>query len=358
MTTQELKKFILTNNKTEYILQDLGCHDIVFHSSKNSWSATQPDGNNKMGVIIKNTPYMNYYSYSRSIDVSEGQDIFNLIQTAKNIKFVDAVKYVHKLLGLQYKYAPKKEPETPKFDPLAIFKRAAIRKRICNVNDIKYMDETALNDFYPYIHIDLFREGIIEKTIKKFGLCYSYRMKRTVFPHRMWCTGELLGYNARTSILNYEEFGISKYFITPGMNKTNNLYGCWENMKDIEEQQIIVLGESEKSVLKRDSRNDSTWVALSGKTISEEQRRIILGLDVKEIVICLDNDVPEVEVWSICEKFFRLRKVSYIKDRWGLIGEKDSAADAPNKIYDFMFRHRIEYTEKEHQNYLRSLKKK
>ena len=83
-------------------------------------------------------------------------------------------------------------------------------------------------------------------------------------------------------------------------------------MDEIEKKHVIVIGESEKSVLKRDSRGDGTWVAISGKTLSEEQVRIILGLDVNEIVIALDNDVPEEEIWSMCERFFRQRKVFYI----------------------------------------------
>lgn len=363
MTALELKKFIYDNNKIEYILESLGCTKIVFHpntiENKSTFSACQPDGDNVGGVIIKVCSQLNYYSYSRRINIEDGKDIFNLIEDIKKVKFIDAVKYVHKLLGLEFKYSPKKkEPEKPKFDPLAVFKKATSKRRVCNVEDIKFLDEDILDDFYPGIHIDLFREGIIKKTIDKFHLGYSYKWKRTIFPHYYWLTGQLMGYNARTSVDNYELFDIPKYFITPGMHKEINLYGLWENMKDIEEQHIIVIGESEKSVLKRDSRGDSTWVALSGKNISEEQVRIILGLNVNEIVIALDKDVIEEEIWSICEKFFRQRKTSYIWDKHDLLNAKDAPADAPNKIYNYLFKYRIEYTEETHRKYLKSLEKK
>jgi DNA primase len=276
------------------------------------------------------------------------------------MKFAEAIKYTHKLLGLEYKYSPKKkEPEKPKFDPLAMFKKAALKKRyVCDVGEIKYLDEDVLDDFYPGIHIDLFREGIIKKTIDKFHLGYSHRWKRTIFPHYYWLTGQLMGYNARTSVENYDLFDIKKYFLTPGMKKELNLYGLYQNMDEIEKKHVIVIGESEKSVLKRDSRGDGTWVAISGKTLSEEQVRIILGLDVNEIVIALDKDVPEVEIWSICSKFFRQRKVSYIWDKHNLLGKKDSAADATNQIYNYLYKYRIEYTEELHQKYLKSLENK
>lgn len=89
--------------------------------------------------------------------------------------------------------------------------------------DFNILNESKLHDFVPYIHIDLFREGIMPWTIKKFGLAYSYRYKRNVIPLRYWLTGELLGFNMRTSIENYELFDIKKYYITPGYPKQMNL---------------------------------------------------------------------------------------------------------------------------------------
>lgn len=358
MTSLELKQYIYDNKKIEYILEDLGCKQIVFHPDKSFYSACQPTGDNVMGVVIKNCNNLNYYSYSRNIHIEDGQDIFNLIQNVKNIKFSDAIKYTHNVLGLEYKYSPKKkESAKPKFDLCALFKKAASKKRrICNVADIKYLDEDILEDFYPGIHIDLYKEGIIKKTIDKFHLGYSYKWKRTIFPHYYWLTGQLMGYNARTSVANYDLFDVKKYFITPGMQKEINLYGLYQNKKDIEKQRIIVIGESEKSVLKRDSRGDSTWVALSGKNISEEQVRIIFGLDINEVVIALDKDVIEPEVWSICERFYGKRKVSYILDKWDLLDKKDSPADANNTIYNFLFKHRVIYDENKHNEYLKCIK--
>lgn len=360
MTSIELKQFIYENHKIDYILEDLGCKKILFHPMKEYWTACQPDGDNPLGVVIKNNLNLNYYSYSRNIHIEDNKDIFDLIQNVKNIKFIDAIKYTHKLLGLEYKYRPQqKAPTIQREDPLAMFKKAAAKtRRICNVCEMKYLEEDVLDDFYPGIHIDLFHEGIIKKTIDKFHLGYSYKWKRTIFPHYYWMTGQLMGYNARTSVANYDLFDIKKYFLTPGMKKELNLYGLYQNMSEIEKRHVIVIGESEKSVLKRDSRGDSTWVAISGRVLSEEQRRIILGLDVNEVVIALDKDVPEEEVWHMCAQFYPARKVSYIWDSYDLLGEKDSAADACNKIYNFLYNHRIEYTEDIHRKYLKSLAKK
>ena len=360
MTSQNLKEYILDHNQIEFILESIGCHSIEFHPDKEYWSSTQSDGDNKFGVIIKNNSYLNYYSYSRNINVDEGKDLFYLIQVTKKITFAETMKYVHKLLGLNYTFKKEepKEETVEKCNPLSIFQNVKKRRRSVNVLDFKPLDENVLEDYEPTIHIDLFREGIIGKTIKKFGLMYSYKWKRSIFPHRFWSTGELIGINARSSIENCEELGISKYFITPGMPKSINLYGLWENYKDIEKAGYITIFEAEKSVLKRDSLNDSTGVALSGHSISDEQVRIILGLNIREVVIALDKDVPIEEVWHICEKFFHQRKVSFIWDKHNLLGAKDSPADSPNKVYEFLFKYRITYDERMHKKYEKSLGKK
>jgi DNA primase len=194
-------------------------------------------------------------------------------------------------------------------------------------------------------------------TREKFKLAYSYKHKRVVIPMRFWLTGELLGFNQRTTVENYEEFGIKKYFITPTYPKALNLYGLYENYDSIQKAGYVVIAESEKSVLKRDSLGDGTVVALSGKSISDEQVRILMGLNV-EIVIGLDKDVDVSEVRHMCEKFKNARKVSYIHDFMGILGDKDAPMDASNKDYQFLFESRIVYDRSEQRKYQENLKDK
>lgn len=357
MTSQDLKQYIFKNEKIEYILEELGCSFIDFHPDKNYYTATQPDGDNKLGVIICNNEFLGYFSYSRNINIDEHKDIFYFIGQTKKYTFAETMRYVHNLLGLKYTFKKDEHVEKieEKYDPLSVFTKYDKKYKTRNVLDFNILNEEILNDFEPLTHISWLREGIAPWTSKKFGLCYSYKYHRQIVPIRWWWNGYLAATNARTTVENYELFDIKKYILTPGYNKSNNLYGLWENYKSIEEAGYIVIGESEKSVLKRDSLGDSTWVALSGKTLSEEQARIISGLNINEVVIALDQDVPLVEVWDICEKLFRIKKVSYIYDKHGLLGDKDSPADAKNKIYEFLYKYRVTYDENMHQKYMKSL---
>lgn len=358
MDTISLKKYIFENEKIEFVLETLGCSKIKYHNQKEYYSATQPNGDNPMGVVINNNPYLNYYSYSRNIGFNDRSDIITLVEYNKQFTFLKAVKYLHEILGLEYKWQkrPAKIKSSEKIDPLEIFKKVRSKKQV-NVSDIHVLDDKLLDDYVPMLYIGWLREGIMPWSAKKFGLAYSYKRKRVIIPHRYWSTGELLGINSRTTIENNEELGIKKYLITSTYQKSLNLFGLYENYDAIQKASYVVVYEAEKSVLKRDSLNDSTGVALSGSCISDEQVRILIGLNV-DIIISLDSGIPLEEIRHICEKFYNIRNVYYTYDKWGLLGEKDSVADMSNKIFNFLMKYKVKYDANEHREYLKSLEKK
>lgn len=360
MTVLELKKYIFHEGKIEFILNEIGCGHIVYHPTKEYYSCSNCNGDNKTAINISNNEYLNCRNYTREKEFDENSDLLTLVQynkslNNKNFSFFDTVKYLHKLLGLPLTFK-KQEEKKEVVDPLYIFKKVKAKRKRQNVLDFQVLDESELQDFVPYVHIDFFKEGIMPWTVKKFGLAYSYRFKRNVIPLRYWLTGELLGFNMRTSVENYELFDIKKYFITPGYPKQMNLFGLWENKQFIQEKGYVVVYEAEKSVLKRDSLNDSTGVAVSGHEISDEQVKILIGLNC-EIIIAFDKDIDIDHIRHCCEKFYRIRKVSYIWDKYDLLGEKDSPADAQNKIFEFLMQYRVTYDYDEHNKYLKSLKK-
>ena len=357
MTINELKEYIYNEHKIEYILEEIGCHNIVYHPNKNFYSCGNYNGDNKGAINVRNNEYLNVVNWTREKEFGDNSDIITLVQYNKNMSFIEAVKHLHKILGLPFEFKKKEEKAEKKYDPLHIFKKILrCNRRVINVADIQVLEDKLIQDFVPMLHISWLKQGITERTRKKFGLCYSYRYKRVVIPMRYWATGELLGFNQRTVVENYEEFDIKKYYLTPTYPKQLNLYGLYENYDAIQKAGYVVVYEAEKSVLKRDSLNDSTGVAISGHTLSDEQIRILIGLNV-EVVIAFDKDICVDEVRHSCEKFKNIRKVSYIKDHWNILNDKDSPADARNKDFQFLFDNRIVYDREEQRKYQESLKK-
>ena len=339
---------------TFQILEQLDCHDIKEYTTE--WRCALPQKQNKTAVCIKKE------NLSASIRTSEGNtngDIFIIVMTIKNIHFGEANKWIHKILGLKYEFKSKKQ-EADVDDPLFIFKK--VKKHRCIVNqDMPVYDDGILKEYIKLPWIDWIREGIMPFTCDRFNIGYSYDHKRVVIPERKWDGGddEYVGIMGRTTIPMYDMLDIPKYFPLKKFSKGLNVYGVNENYKSILEAGYCVVFESQKSPLKRYSRKDETGVSIGNCEITEEQTKILISLGT-EICICLDEGITLDHIRNECEKFYKIRPVSYIYDKWGLLtkGSKDSPADLPDKQYKFMFKHRIQYDETEHKKHLKEVNKK
>lgn len=326
------------------ILESLGCHDIKEYQGE--WRAALPNGTNKTAVCVKKN------NLSSAIRCAEGNkigDIFTVVMDIKNLSFGKSNKYLHKLLGLNYTYKSSNKDED-KNDPLQIFKKVK-RKRHTLDKDIPIYDDSCMKEYVDLPYIGWVREGVMPFACKRFNIGYSYDRKRIVIPERKWDgdDNDYIGVSGRTTIENYEMLDIPKFFkLSNTYPRSKNVYGLNENYKTIQEAGYVVCLEAQKSVLKRYSRKDGTATAIGKCEFSPEQVKILISLNV-EIIIAFDEGIDINLVRKECDKFYPIRKVSYIFDRWGLIkeGSKDSPADMPNKIYEFMLKHRTVYDEKE-----------
>lgn len=359
MDLRELKQYIYENRKVEFVLNEIGCHHVKYHS-KGYFTCGNYNGDNLGACVVYNEPSLHVFNYTRKMKKSP--DILDLvvlnmkqIKQDKNFNIFDASKFLHNILGIKFVIKRNKNNEN-KYDPLEIFKRVCgfgKRKDLdCSVLDLKEIDDT--NFQKGIIHKSWNKEGITNITINKFDLGYDYKHKRIVIPLRYWKDGTILGYNKRTVIDDYKELGIKKYYLTPNYPKSINIYGLYENKSLIEFYGYCVVFEAEKSVLRRNSRNDFSGIALQGHYMSSEQAAIINGLNIKEIIIALDKDISINTIREMCENFYLKKKVSYIYDKYDLLSEKDSPADANGKIYNYLFKHRVTYDEKEHMKYIES----
>ena len=344
----ELKKYIIENNYIEQILIALECHGIKSYPTE--WRAALPQRTNKTAICIKKDTLS---VAIRSSEINEHGDIYTLVMSIKNISFGKAVKYLHGVLGLKYSYKSKTDNSIKK-DPLAIFKKIK-RRRYTIDKDIPIYDDSCIKEYVPLPYIGWVREGIMPGVCKRFNIGYSFDHKRIVIPERKWDGDgdEYIGICGRTTVPNYEMFDIPKYVkMSKTYPKGLNVYGLNENYEFIQKSGYTTIFEAQKSVLKRASRADETAVSLGSCELTEEQVKILIGLNV-EIIIALDEGISINHIRKECDKFYPIRKVSYIYDKWGLIpkGSKNSPADMPNKVYNFLFKHRIPYDETERRKF-------
>ena len=110
MTALELKTFIFKNKKIPFVLKQIGCGNILYHSNKDYYSCSNARGgdcNNPSAINIRNNSYLNYRNYTRNVSYDDGQDLICLVEYNMQMDFIDAVKYLHKILGLQYSFYKK-----------------------------------------------------------------------------------------------------------------------------------------------------------------------------------------------------------------------------------------------------------
>lgn len=328
-------------------MTNLECHNLKEYNTE--WRCALPNEENKTAICVKKDTLS---SVIRNRNGTNSGDIFTLVMYIKNISFGQANKYIHNVLGLKYEFNKTTE-KTNKIDPLSIFKK--VKKSRCIVNkDFPVYDDSCLKEYIKMPHINWIREGILPFTCDRFNIGYSLDRNRIVIPWRKWdgTDDEYLGIVGRTTTPNYELLDIPKYFGIVPFKKGLSIYGLNENYKNIIEAGYVKIFESEKSVLKRHSRLDSTGVAIGNCELTDQQVKILISLNV-EICLILDEGIGIEHIWKECDKFYPIRKVSYIYDKWGLLkkGSKDSPADLSNKQFEFMFKYRANYDETERKKY-------
>lgn len=347
MNVKELKKYILDNDKIFEILEHIGCHNIKKQNDKYLQCGVL-NGDNPTSTTVFFDEYIGVICYTRNIK-SEGQtsqaDLINLTAYALNMEYVSAKNYLISFLGLENKGSSRTT------DPIAFFRKSIKKaRRETSQKEQIYYDVDILKDYLDMPHIDLIRkDGLIDLNIlKKYHVMFDTRSERIIFPHfKHDDETKICGIVGRTTNPSFKELNINKYMslLSTRYDKTLNLYAlCW-NKDNIKERDEIIIVEAEKSVMKADMFGFNNCVSVGCHSISKEQVKIILGLNISNIVIAFDSDVDEETVKRECSLFSKYMNVYYIKDNWKLLGEKDAPVDRGYKRWTFLYNHKIKYKE-------------
>ena len=347
MLAKELSEYLINNpDEIEKILENLGFHKIRNRGKYISCAVEGFNNPSGISILIEN---LHVESFTTHFEFKG--NIFELVQQMKGKTFGQSIYYIHKILGLKYEYNDKKEDDTPKDSILDFFKKYKTKPNKRNTKEVElkfYTDEEIFGMYVRCPYAGWIKEGITAKTQEQFAIGYHFDSRRVVYPHRYWKDGSICGLIGRTicSDEEIEYFDIAKYFPLIPYPKSKNLYGLWENRQYIEETKKVIIFEAEKSVMKMASRGIRNCVAVCCHDLSEEQVKILLSLNVNEIIIAYDSDVDRKLIAMECKKFKDLRTVSVILNKDNILGEKESPADLCLKDYKFLYDNRVKYKPK------------
>ena len=209
--------------------------------------------------------------------------------------------------------------------------------------EIKIYDDKILS-YLPHPRILPWEdEGITKEVINNHNICYNPSSQAIVIPHYN-INNELIGIRERTLIKENEIYG--KYrpmYLNRQMYNHPlgfNLYNINYSKENIKRTRKVIVFEGEKSPLLFASyfgqENDIT-VAVCGSSLSSFQVKILLDLGVEEIIIAFDKQFQELgdkehlgwvkKLKDINKKYSPYVQISYMFDKWGLLGYKSSPID-------------------------------
>ncbi|QYH51107.1 hypothetical protein [Liquorilactobacillus hordei] len=348
MRAKELKMYLYNNkDKLITILEAAGFHDI-WENNANEIRCATPNGTNKTSVAIK----LNESLYTTIYSSDFSGDIIGAIQVVMDDSLKDTIMFIHACLGLSMKYVKNKH------DPLKLLKKYSNGSRLSkNTHENKLYSKRYLNRFVKGLHKQIIEEGITPSVARKFEICYDPEQSRIIFPHYDWeKSNQIVGIKGRTTMDAdlAAELDVPKYWnYISDYKKTNNLYGYSLSKEGIEKNNMIILFEAEKSVLKQFTfeKEIGYSVALGGHVISEEQVRFLLKntpIDC-EIVLAFDKDIMvnetegETFIKKECNKFLGMRRISYIYDSFNILKDKSSPIDEGYKKWNYLLKWRKNY---------------
>ena len=319
-------------DKGSHLICKTACHNIDLDEA--SWKLYYYK-NNKFFYCYSSCQgmsifkFLKHYYETRQIEYDWYQDIYEVVRDCSNFKGVDGF-VVEKYKSLRDCYEiRRKEKQLPQYSS--------------NVLD-------CFVKLYPQEWLD---DGITEQAMDKFNISYSISQNKIIIPHYD-IDGRLVGIRGR-ALNDWEIENVGKY--TPIKIEQTwykhplsmNLYGLNKTFMDIRRNGICYLFESEKSVMQMDSFNmPNCSAAVCGSNFNKYQLNILMKFCApSEVVICFDKEeLPGEEkyfnkLWNICQKYKQYFNFSFIYDRYGFLGMKDSPTDRGEEVFKKLLEKRV-----------------
>ena len=324
LTAQEIKDYILNNDCSEQILEELGCGHIRNHGEY--ITASNLYGDNKQAINLYLNDGLTCINHTRTmVNNKRATDIFDLISFCRDCSFPEALRWTCEILGLDYYSEPEELPQSLQI--LQLLKEMATGESSEETDPLKPISEKILTYYLPYGNKMFEDDGIDLDIQEEFEIGYDPQTNYITIPLRD-SIGTLVGVKGRFFGKPNEYH--PKYFFLEKCAKSKLLYGYWQNKSYIKNNKRLIICEAEKGVLQLASMGIRNAVATGSKTISKTQIELIIRSGCIPL-LALDKDVKEEELQEIADMFISGMQVYAIIDKDNILDEKESPSDNPAK---------------------------
>ena len=350
----------LSLNQVESLLSDLGAHPFRQNNIIISKTICHCGESHKL-FYYDNTKLFRCYT-----ECQDTFDIFQLVMKVQKTLNIDmtlpqALKYILRFFNIEdvsnTDFFGETQEELEDWKLLKKYDKNNNKEDNKQIIELKHFDGSFLKNLPQPRILPWEREGITNEVIKHHNICYNPSSQGIVIPHYD-IDNNLVGVRERTLIKENEQFGKYRPMI---LNKQMynhplgfNLYNLNYSANNIKQLKKVIVFEGEKSPLLYASYfgidNDIT-VACCGSSFGSYQVGLLLNLGVDEIIIAFDKQFKELgdeehkgwvkKLKEIDKKYSSLVKISFMFDKWNLLGYKDSPIDKGPDIFLELFKKRV-----------------
>lgn len=273
--------------------------------------------------------FLKQYYETRGIEYDWVSDIYNVVLDCSNFNPTNGF-LAPRRVSLRDKYGQeRKEMQLPEFSAGVL--------------------DTFIKRYPP----EWTNDGISREAMDKFGIKYSISQNKIIIPHRD-IDGRLIGIRGR-ALNDWEIENVGKYMpvkVEQTWYKhplSMNLYGLYENKANIKKYRVCYVFESEKAVMQFESFNSPHCaVAVCGSQFNKYQLNLLVKhCQPQEIIICFDNEEEEGstryfdKLYNTCKKYTQYCQFSFVYDRQGLLGMKESPSDRGEDVFTKLIEKRV-----------------
>lgn len=281
----------LSNNPDiiRLILEDLGFDNISQNDSKKTLRFARKGGNNPTSMVF-NLDRLSYYCFSNN---NKG-NLYSLCMKEKNISFHSALNYITNKANLD-----KSQFNISYKLPFGGFYKNIIKSIVEPENSIKTYPESLLDPYKNKYNMMFFNDGINFQIQEEFGNGYDIETNRITIPEYS-LDNKLIGIMGRLNDTKYDNE--ERYLPLIPCSRSLTLYGYSRNYLQIQEKDLVVIGESEKFCLQLASMGCNIGLSVCGCHISDIQAKYLKALMVNRYIICFDEGLELENIAEECKK--------------------------------------------------------
>ena len=267
-----------------------------------------------------------------------GGNLINWMTTFEELSFRQAVEKIGRLTGTDVS-------NLKQCDALKFFKtmRDILQKHKEKEFDRELLDDSAFEQFDNEIPQEWLNEGISENAMEMFNIRVDKKRNRIVYPvyDNQF---RLIGFKGRTRYQNFKKMGIKKYMNYNKIGTTDYFAGMKENYERIKATGKAIIFEGIKSVMKAFDWGYDYAIAAETSCLNDDQIRILIQMQIKEVMIAFDSDVTLKSIRNTTELLRKFTNVYVIKDRRSkrdrLLGEKEAPVDQGREVFETLLQER------------------